>query len=348
MELVKKIPVIGYLVRLLVAIAKLPKHLDRLYEMEAKEETLRVKQEELVQKQEELIQWNRDRMDEIKRVGDMIGDLQQFRVGEDYIKKLNRVTSLYPTIWGDEEKLHLSKLSSVSNCMFNTNSGHITVGDYTFSGSGVSILAGSHDMKLSGLLRRDAELTEGCDIVIGDGVWLASNCTILGPATIGDHAVVAAGAVVTPGTNIPAYAIYGGVPAKQLGEIDVVKSGETDSPVIRKALRRNKGVLFAEGWSETKEIVHDEKVYRGHFQSGNRSKVYIEGDEFNCLCLLKCGDRCLLKITIDGRDERVIQFSESSGKINVVFANREIDDCDEIHVIEIVNETEATELFFAV
>jgi len=48
--------------------------------------------------------------------------------------------------------------------------------------------------------------------VIGNDVWLGRNSLVLSGVTIGDGAVVAAGAVVT--SDIPAYAIAGGVPAK--------------------------------------------------------------------------------------------------------------------------------------
>ena len=51
-------------------------------------------------------------------------------------------------------------------------------------------------------------------IVIGDDVWIGANCVILDGVTIGNGAVIAAGAVVTQ--DIPALAIAGGVPAKVL------------------------------------------------------------------------------------------------------------------------------------
>lgn len=49
-------------------------------------------------------------------------------------------------------------------------------------------------------------------IIIGNDVWIGTNAIILDGITIGSHAVVAAGAVVTK--DIPEYAIVGGVPAK--------------------------------------------------------------------------------------------------------------------------------------
>ncbi|BBH17130.1 acetyltransferase [Nocardioides baekrokdamisoli] len=50
------------------------------------------------------------------------------------------------------------------------------------------------------------------DTVIGNDVWLCQAATILAGVTVGDGAVVTAGAVVT--RDVPPYAIVGGVPAK--------------------------------------------------------------------------------------------------------------------------------------
>lgn len=50
------------------------------------------------------------------------------------------------------------------------------------------------------------------NIEVGDDVWLGYGATILSGVRIGQGAVVAAGAVVT--SDVPAYAIVGGVPAK--------------------------------------------------------------------------------------------------------------------------------------
>lgn len=52
------------------------------------------------------------------------------------------------------------------------------------------------------------------DITIGNDVWLGKNSIVLSGVSIGDGAVVAAGAVVT--SDVSPYAIVGGVPAKLL------------------------------------------------------------------------------------------------------------------------------------
>ncbi|MGD0636651.1 MAG: DapH/DapD/GlmU-related protein [Nitrososphaerales archaeon] len=53
-------------------------------------------------------------------------------------------------------------------------------------------------------------------ITIEDWAWIATNAIVLAGVTIGEGAVVAAGAVVTK--DVPAYSVVGGNPAKVIGE----------------------------------------------------------------------------------------------------------------------------------
>jgi acetyltransferase-like isoleucine patch superfamily enzyme len=55
-------------------------------------------------------------------------------------------------------------------------------------------------------------------IIIGRHVWIASRAVVLQGVSIGDFAVVAAGAVVT--RDVPAYAVVAGVPAKVIKYVD--------------------------------------------------------------------------------------------------------------------------------
>ena len=65
-------------------------------------------------------------------------------------------------------------------------------------------------------LRRmpDAQLSFG-NIVVDDNVFIGAGATILYGVHIGDHSIVAAGAVVTH--DVPPGSIVGGVPAKVIG-----------------------------------------------------------------------------------------------------------------------------------
>lgn len=52
--------------------------------------------------------------------------------------------------------------------------------------------------------------------MIEDHAWIGARVIILPGVTVGEGAVVAAGAVVT--RSVPPYAVVGGVPAKRIGE----------------------------------------------------------------------------------------------------------------------------------
>ena len=64
---------------------------------------------------------------------------------------------------------------------------------------------------------------DNAPIVIGDGSWLASGCTVTGGVTIGKCNLICANSVVTKDT--PDYAIMAGTPARPIGRIDP-ESGE--------------------------------------------------------------------------------------------------------------------------
>jgi len=53
--------------------------------------------------------------------------------------------------------------------------------------------------------------------VVREGASLGANCTVLCGLSIGRHAIVGAGAVVT--RNVPDYAIVAGVPAQVIGDV---------------------------------------------------------------------------------------------------------------------------------
>ena len=53
-------------------------------------------------------------------------------------------------------------------------------------------------------------------IAVGDWAWIATNAIVLAGVTIGEGAIVAAGAVVTK--DVPPYSVVGGNPAKVIAE----------------------------------------------------------------------------------------------------------------------------------
>ena len=61
-------------------------------------------------------------------------------------------------------------------------------------------------------------------VTVKKNAWLGLNVTICPGVTIGEYAVVGAGAVVTK--DVPAYAVVGGVPAKVIKMLDPAEQKE--------------------------------------------------------------------------------------------------------------------------
>lgn len=227
------------------------------------------------------------------------------------LSRMNREMSVEKTIWGDPGRIHLAPTAAVNACLFNTNSGSITIGEYTFAGNRVSLLAGSHDPRLTGFLRRDAEITGGCDIEIGKGVWLASGCTVLGPCRIGDNAVIAAGAVLTPGTEVEAGTIWGGVPAKQIGRVSTEE--EEHSPAVIRAMERSGGILYYTGWSE-KQMAPGRPL-PGHRMEGKRAEVVTDRQAIRMQYRLEGGGKDAELTLRGGGGETRVTLSGMEGEI---------------------------------
>ncbi len=100
-----------------------------------------------------------------------------------------------------------------SGCCFQDQGG-IEIGDNVLIGQQVVIATINHDLTPS----KRANMFPA-PVKIGNCVWIGAHATILSGVTIGDNAVIAAGAVVTK--DVPANVIVGGVPAKIIKQIEV-------------------------------------------------------------------------------------------------------------------------------
>ncbi len=99
-----------------------------------------------------------------------------------------------------------------AGCHFQDQGG-ITIGDGVLIGHNVVLATATHDLAPS----RSRKLHYK-PIVIGDNVWIGSNAVILQGVTVGEWAVVAAGAVVT--RDVEPYTVVGGIPAKFIRRVD--------------------------------------------------------------------------------------------------------------------------------
>lgn len=90
----------------------------------------------------------------------------------------------------------------------------VVLGDDCRIASHVSIYAWNHGTRPDALVREQPTTSRG--VVLGCDVWVGSRACIRDGVTIGDHAIVGMGSVVT--RDVPAWAIVAGSPARIIGD----------------------------------------------------------------------------------------------------------------------------------
>ena len=95
-------------------------------------------------------------------------------------------------------------------CLFDGRKFSIRTGSNVSIGPEATILTLGHDPRSATFEDR------GGDVVIGDRVWIGYRAVVLPGITIGEGAVIGAGAVVTK--DVDPYVIVAGNPARKVGE----------------------------------------------------------------------------------------------------------------------------------
>ena len=126
--------------------------------------------------------------------------------------------ALFPPFYTDCGKnIHIGKRVFINmGCKFQDQGG-IYIGDGTLIGHNVVLATLNHAKSPS---ERSSMIP--APIHIGKDVWIGSNATVLPGVTIGDGAIIAAGAVVTK--DVPERTIVGGIPATFIRTIEEEQS----------------------------------------------------------------------------------------------------------------------------
>ena len=129
-------------------------------------------------------------------------------------KKVDDTFRLFPPFYTDFGKnITIGKNVFInSGCHFQDQGG-IVIGDNTLIGHNVVLATINHDLNPS-----NNRKNHYAPIHIASNVWIGSNATVLPGVTIGEWAVIAAGAVVTK--DVPPYTVAGGVPAKVIKTLE--------------------------------------------------------------------------------------------------------------------------------
>ena len=100
--------------------------------------------------------------------------------------------------------------------LHNTIIGPVEIGSHVNLAQGITVTALNHNFSDTNK-RIDEQGVSTNPVTIEDDVWVGANAVILPGVTIGEHCVVAAGAVVTK--DVPPHSLVAGVPAKVIKQI---------------------------------------------------------------------------------------------------------------------------------
>ena len=129
-----------------------------------------------------------------------------------YLSKLGRKTNVQMRCrFLNGRRVSLGEHNVINfGCLFDGRKFNITTGSNVSIGPEATILTLGHDPQCHEFSDK------GGDVVIGDRAWIGYRALIMPGVTIGEGAVVAAGAVVTK--DVEPFTIVGGVPAKKIGD----------------------------------------------------------------------------------------------------------------------------------
>ena len=147
-------------------------------------------------------------------------------LGEGVIIYRPDLVNLYGCQIGDGSRIGpfveiQSDVTIGSNCKVSSHTflcSGVTLEDFVFIGHGVMFINDTYPRAVNA----DGSLQTAEDWTclrsrIGKHASIGSNATILGGISIGEHALVGAGAVVS--RDVPDYAIVAGVPARIIGDV---------------------------------------------------------------------------------------------------------------------------------
>ena len=163
------------------------------------------------------------------------GDVFRWLVLKLFLQKIDGWVSFRDnvTIWFPEG-VRIGSGSMVGENCFLDGYGGLTIGRDVLIAHNSSLIAEDHGYATRQIPIRRQPKTAGA-IVVGDDVWIGCGVRVLKGATIGDGAIIAAGAVVTK--DVPPYAIVGGIPGRVLA-MRPDDAEATPSELADAALRR--------------------------------------------------------------------------------------------------------------
>lgn len=159
---------------------------------------------ELIEKQGELLFKLNHTMPMTEEYNTLINEIFQSNIGEN-----STIATPLTGISFNNVKIGNNVVIN-SNCLMMARGG-ITLEDDAMLAANVQLLSNNHD-------EYDRQVLLCNEITIKKGVWIGAGATILPGVTVGEYAIVGAGAIVTK--DVPDYAVVVGSPARVVKTLD--------------------------------------------------------------------------------------------------------------------------------
>lgn len=132
-----------------------------------------------------------------------------------YLKSVGDGSQIHPSVLiRNPEFISIGNNTNINHGCKLFGGGGITIGSNTMIAYDVKVFSDSRNYKTQHLLKSEKGRIKK-EVFIGDDVWIGAGSIILPGVIVADHAIVAAGSVVTKKVN--EWEIIGGNPAKPIG-----------------------------------------------------------------------------------------------------------------------------------
>lgn len=150
----------------------------------------------------------------VKYLPSPVGDWLRRWVTYPFTASLGKVRIYEGVTFWYPYRIHIGDDVTLNEWVYLSGFGGLRIGNHVRIGHRTSIVTSDHRHDDLNVPIHRQGLVFG-EVIVEDDVWIGCNVTILKGVRIGRGSIIAAGAVVT--RDVPEYAIFGGVPAKQIG-----------------------------------------------------------------------------------------------------------------------------------
>jgi len=150
--------------------------------------------------------------DDVKVFGDI--DLRNRCEGKIFIGNMCSFENDVRLVTGNQGIIKIGQNSGIGAYTIINGGGSVSIGSNVMIASNISINASEHIFNKDKIIMESGYIY--ADVNIEDDVWIASNSTVTKGVYLKVGTVVAANSVINKNTE--PYCIYGGVPAKKIGE----------------------------------------------------------------------------------------------------------------------------------